>query len=91
MGGVLSTKHSPQSVAHRLLEAPETLSGVHEVKIIFTITLRGYLPLRCVDICTDGAKSRVSKAKVVGVYRTSRQHHQAVPVVMVFLPSCTCS
>ena len=34
--------------------------------ITSTVIHRCYWPDRCVDICTEGAKSRVSKAKAVG-------------------------
>lgn len=37
------------------------LLGVHEIKIIHIIKLRHYVPLYCVDICTDGREAVVGK------------------------------
>ena len=73
----LPIKNSSQKVACGPLALPETLSGVHKVKIIFTI-LSGYCPFHCVDACNDSAHAKVGQT--AGVFALNK----------VVAPYCAC-
>lgn len=73
------------------LDILKSLSGVHEIKALFVITLRRYFYFSCIDICTDGVKAVIGKTSdapahtKLGVSAILGSH------VVFFSPPLTCT